>query len=280
MTKINANLIYDIGLFDGEDTAYYLFRGYNVVSVDANPVMVEKARARFAKEIAAKRLTLLNVGIAEQPGKLTFWLSDLPEWSSFDVAIASRKGTPHKPVEVPVVPFAQLLAEHGTPHYLKIDIEGNDKLCIDALKGATTLPKFASVESECAGESAPNTDEESLSMLEAMHDVGYQRFKLVNQVFWTPVRANAATHFSKRLVTSVARGRFRVPGLSSIANKFTDSARIAKIGHKFASSSSGPWGEDIPGLWMNYETAKATYLREKRAFSDRERPWYDWHATV
>jgi SAM-dependent methyltransferase len=51
-------LIYDVGLFDGGDTAYYLFRGYNVVAIDANPVMVERARLRFAQEIRDKRLTL------------------------------------------------------------------------------------------------------------------------------------------------------------------------------------------------------------------------------
>lgn len=54
----HSDLIYDVGLFDGGDTAYYLFRGYNVVAIDANPVMVERARLRFAKEIRDKRLTL------------------------------------------------------------------------------------------------------------------------------------------------------------------------------------------------------------------------------
>lgn len=54
----HSDLIYDVGLFDGGDTAYYLFRGYNVVAIDANPVMVERARLRFAQEIRDKRLTL------------------------------------------------------------------------------------------------------------------------------------------------------------------------------------------------------------------------------
>jgi FkbM family methyltransferase len=98
--------------------------------------MVEKAALRFAGEIRAKRLTLLNVGISETPGTATFWISDVPEWSSFDRAIASRDGTAHRPVSVSVVPFSQLLAKHGVPYYLKIDIEGNDRLCVDALRVA------------------------------------------------------------------------------------------------------------------------------------------------
>lgn len=60
MTQARSDLIYDIGLLDGEDTTYYLFRGYNVVAVDANSLMVEQARLRFAGAIESKRLTLLN----------------------------------------------------------------------------------------------------------------------------------------------------------------------------------------------------------------------------
>ncbi len=98
--EAHSNLIYDVGLFDGEDTAYYLFRGYNVVAIDANPLMVEQAKVRFAKEIQAQRLTLLNVGISRTPGTASFWISDKPEWSSFSKALASRDGTAHRPVPV------------------------------------------------------------------------------------------------------------------------------------------------------------------------------------
>ena len=119
MSKARSDLIYDVDLFDGEDTAYYLFRGYNVVAVDANPLMIEKAKMRFSKEILAKQLTLLNVGISSTPGTATFWISDAPEWSSFDRTIASRDGTAHRSLSVSTVPFSQLLAEHGVPHLSK-----------------------------------------------------------------------------------------------------------------------------------------------------------------
>ena len=281
--EAHSDLIYDVGLFDGGDTAYYLFRGYNVVAVDANPLMVERARLRFAKEIRAKRLTLLNVGISKTPGTATFWISDQAEWSSFDSTIASRDGTAHRPVPVSIVPFSQILAENGVPHYLKIDIEGNDRLCVDALRG-TRLPRYISVESECVGDSAVLSDEEAVAMLELLRDVGYQRFKLVNQDGWTSVRSNTATRFCMRLVTSAARGRLRVRGLAGIANRFTDSARIAAAsGFVFSPGSSGAWGDDIPGGWMTFEKAKSTYLRERRSFFSRGRAlysfWYDWHAT-
>lgn len=280
--KAHSDLIYDVGMFDAADTAYYLLRGYNVVAIDANPLMIERARLRFAKEVQAKRLTLLNIGISNTPGSATFWISDRAEWSSFDRDIASRDGTAHKPVAVSVVPFSQILGENGVPHYLKIDIEGNDRLCVDALRG-TGLPRFISVEAECVGDSEALSDESAVSMLASLREVGYKRFKLVKQDGWNSVRSNAAARFCMRLVGSAARGRLRIRGLSALAGRLTDSARIANLGFAFSPGSSGPWGDDLPGSWMTFEKARANYLRERHAFFSREQPlysfWHDWHAT-
>ncbi len=281
--EARSDLIYDVGLYDGGDTAYYLFRGYNVVAIDANPLMIERARVRFSKEILAKRLTLLNVGISETSGTATFWISDNPEWSSFDRTIASRDGTAHRSVSVSTVPFSQLLAEHGVPHYLKIDIEGNDRLCVDALSSCK-IPKYISVEAECVGDSAVLSDETSVTMLELLREVGYRKFKLVKQVGWIPIGTNGAANLYRRLVQSVARGRLRVGGLSRIAERLTVQGRIAaSSGFVLSSGSSGPWGDDIAGGWMTHEKAKSLYLRTRHSYFSKERAlysfWYDWHAT-
>jgi FkbM family methyltransferase len=284
MMEAHPNLIYDVGLFDGADTAYYLFRGYNVVAIDANPLMVEKARLRFAKEIQAKRLTVLNVGISETLGTETFWISNAPNWSSFDRTVASRAGTAHRPVSVSTVPFSELLAQYGVPHYLKIDIQGHERLCVDALKG-TRLPKYISVAAENVGDATWLSEEQAVAMLDLLRNVGYQRFKLVNQTSgWRPVRSKAVGRFWMRIVTSADQGRLRVRGLARIAHKFSDSGRIEALGYAFPPNSSGPWGDDIPGPWMTFEKARASYLREKTSHFSRkgQRPyswWYDWHAT-
>jgi FkbM family methyltransferase len=283
MTSSRSDLIFDIGSYDGEDTAYYLFRGYNVVAVDANPLMIEKTRQRFAREVGANRLTLLNVGISATPGMAEFWISDCPEWSSFDRGIASRNGTAHQSISIPTVPFAQLLEEHGVPHYLKIDIEGSDGLCVTALN-RTNLPRFISVEAECIGDAAGLSEAEAVTNLELLRDAGYRRFKLVNQNYgWTSVRSSPVSHFCVRALTSVARGRFRVRGLSTIADRFTDLGRIGALGFAFAPGSSGPWGDDIPGAWMTINQARTAYLRERHSFFSKQQPsfafWNDWHAT-
>ena len=283
MIKTRSDLIYDVGLYDGGDTAYYLSRGYNVVAVDANPSMIERAKSRFSKEILAKRLTLLNVGISETPGMATFWISDVPEWSSFNRSIASRDGTLHRPVSVSTVSFKQVLAEHGVPDYLKIDIEGNDRLCVDALRGST-IPRYISVEAECVGDSTVLSDEMSVAMLELLRDVGYRKFKLVNQVGWIPIGFNGTANLCRRLVQSVACGRLRVAGLSRIAERFTIQGRIAATsGFVLTFGSSGPWGDDITGDWMTYDEAKSLYLRTRHSHFSQKRAlcafWYDWHAT-
>lgn len=46
------DLIYDVGLHRGEDTDYYLQKGFRVVAVEANPQLVDECTARFAREIA------------------------------------------------------------------------------------------------------------------------------------------------------------------------------------------------------------------------------------
>ncbi len=282
MNVPQPNLVFDVGLFDGDDTAWYLFRGYRVVAVDANPQMIAQAEKRFSAEISAGRLQLVNAGIGRATGSEEFWLSAVEEWSSFDRRIASRDGVAHEAITVPVIPFGELLDRHGTPHYLKIDIEGHDHLCVDALAGRP-LPPFISVEAECVGDSDSLSDEEAISMLERLRHVGYKRFKLVNQVGLLPVRANPVGRLMNAVVVSAARGKLRLPGLSAIAERYTDEGRRAALGFPFSQGSTGPWGEEVPGAWMSYSRARELYLRRRHAFFASGNPplhgfWYDWHA--
>ncbi len=73
---MQSDLIYDVGVNDGSDTAYYLSRGYRVVGIECSPVMIENLRERFEQEIADGRLVLLNVGVASHNGEMEFWVSD------------------------------------------------------------------------------------------------------------------------------------------------------------------------------------------------------------
>jgi hypothetical protein len=141
--------------------------------------MIESAKQHFAAEVATGRLTLLNLGIAESAGTMTFWVSAQPEWSSFRRDVASRDGTDHHPITVSVVPFALILEEYGVPHYLRTDIEGRDHYCIAAL--TNPQPRYISSEDD-------GVDGSEIPTLKRLRSVGSTRFKLVNQSDLTPRR--------------------------------------------------------------------------------------------
>jgi FkbM family methyltransferase len=140
------DLIFDVGLNVGQDTAFYLSRGYRVVAIEADPILAEAARKRFCLAIEAGNLEIVNAGIAAHEGIAEFWICDgKSEFNSFHKDIGARDGYPHHRIEVPTVRFASVLERFGTPHFLKIDIEGNDVLCLGDLS-PSSLPRFISVE--------------------------------------------------------------------------------------------------------------------------------------
>jgi FkbM family methyltransferase len=156
------------------DSAYYLHRGFRVIAVEANPLLAAQARARFQDEIADGRLTVVEVGIAEAVGEATFWVcDDWSAWSSFDRAVASRGGKRHHGVSVLLRPLLDIFQEHGMPYYCKVDIEGHDHFCLDGMR-TDSRPDFMSVELS------------DYPFLERMQEVGFDRFKLIHQLSFSP----------------------------------------------------------------------------------------------
>lgn len=281
-------LIYDVGMNNGDDTAFYLFQGHRVVAIEADPNMAQRARTRFEREIQQGLLTILNVGIAEAEGILQFWVSDLhPEWNSFDRQVASRNGSPHHAIDVPTAKFSRILREYGKPLYLKGDIEGHDKLCILDLD-TNDLPRYISAESECFGECTAShiaADE----VLEALYAVGYRSFKLIRQTDFSTLAwpRKPILHLFNDIFSSAAYGKLRMLGIAKIARRFTPAHKLALLnnGYDFKRGSSGPWGEATLGQWMPYAFAREaiTAYRRSHFAANPSAPeysfWCDWHAT-
>jgi FkbM family methyltransferase len=280
-SPVQLDLIYDVGMHNGDDTAFYLAQGFRVLGIEADPELFQQCRARFAKEIESTRLTILNVGISDKNEIKKFWICETNRaWNSFHESVAGRDGCAHHFIEIPTQRFDDILRRFGTPTYLKIDIEGNDLLCLDALKSAA-LPNFMSAEEQ---EVEVHTGRPAV--LNRMHGLGYRCFKLVSQFDFRTLCSWRRPKLIDRVINSASSGRLRAPGLSGIADYFTYESKLARRngGYRFRFGSSGPWGEGVPGKWVGFEEACECYIdRRTQHFTGAVKDysfWCDWHAKL
>lgn len=261
---MDRKLVFDVGVNDGADSAYYLQCGYRVVGIEASPVAAAGLRQRFSAEIAAGDYELLEVGIAETEGSLTFWVChEVPEWSSFDASLAARNGSAHHGVTVATRPFAAILREHDAAFYCKIDIEGHDLVCLRQMQEAER-PAFLSVEMH------HRRGDEQIALLRVL---GYRRFKIVSQV----------TRAQPFAVTTYLKGR-----LPNRASRWTQALERKLYGvprdgkWRFAWGSSGVFGDATPGPWYDAAEIIARWRQlrdaEPRYMRHGLVDWYDFHA--
>jgi len=173
---MNPKLIYDVGMHNGDDTAYYLRRGFRVVAIEPNPALVATASERFRREIEAGELKILNVGVAAEDREVPFWVCLIDSRLSslyHDASLDDRY--PVEEIRVPCRTFRSILDEFGVPFYLKVDIQGNDSLCVEALDPGD-VPKFLSI--EFALWDAP--------LMALMRARGFNRFKYISQTHFLP----------------------------------------------------------------------------------------------
>lgn len=288
---MTGDLIYDVGFNNGDDTAFYLSQGYPVVAIDANPVLVEAGRQRFRDQIAAGKLHLLNVGIADREGHADFWVCpEQPQFSSFHKSSAARKGLSHHAIQVPTAPFDSILERHGAPHYLKLDIEGLEATCLRALstfKGP--LPRYVSAESECQADAPDRSPTEGLAVLQVLKELGYSRFKLIHQRTFcslsTPPSFNyLVDRYSRRLLHHAAVKKHR--GAYRLSRHLLVRSRLERrFQQELPQGCSGAWGEATAGAWMTYDDAHRAFEHFRtgrpKYGSDADYPlWCDWHASL
>jgi FkbM family methyltransferase len=247
-----VDTIFDIGMYDGADTAYYLELGCRVIAVEANPELVDHARRRFSAEIASGRLVCINAALAASDAEeveLHLSAADVGSSSLFENRIAHKQ--PRGIVSVPALTMENLLREHGVPKYMKVDIEGADRFCVLALT-ADARPAFLSFEmSGDLGE-----------LLAHAAAIGYKRFKIINQL-------------SFRELSDVwcARDRIAVRLMNYMG--YAEPRLVRRAGRFFVSGhSSGPVPWKTEGKWRDiFETSA-------RLKSTKMSGWHDIHATT
>jgi FkbM family methyltransferase len=223
-TAVDSNLIYDIGLHRGEDTDYYLAKGFRVVAFEANPELVASCAERFAGQLASGQLVIVEGAIVEKAAAgdrttITFFRNDEKSiWGTINEDWVRRneaKGTTSTEITVPIVDLAATILQHGMPYYMKIDIEGSDMACLEVLNEFRNRPHYLSMESSKTSMEAIRGE------IRTLQDLGYDAFQAVEQ-------------------SSIPR-RQRPP---------IPSREGKSVEHKFPAGCSGLFGRDLPDRWV------------------------------
>ena len=237
---MTPNLIYDVGLHLGEDTDYYLKKGFDVVAFEANPGLMDSCRKRFQDALARGQLRLVEGAIAPPSAgeRVSFYRNAISIWGTVDEAWArrnARQGYQSEIVEVRRVDITEAFRSYGIPFYLKIDVEGADRLVLEALRQFDARPRYVSIESEKVDFSVLCAD------LALFRSLGYTKYKPVEQE--------------------------TVPG-TTIRTRTLDGREME---HTFEANASGPFGEDIAQPWLGVEDTLREFkiiFRRYRLFGD------------
>jgi FkbM family methyltransferase len=168
------NLIFDLGFHKGEDTEYYLSKGYKVVAVEANKELYQKGIKRFQNDISKNYLTLINKAIYGADNCiLSFYINENNStWGSIKKELAEQDSSQSKEQEIETITYKTLCKTFGVPYYCKVDIESAD------LFVATELPLF---QPEYVSFELSRTY--YLDIFYHLKNSGYTKFQLRNQFY-------------------------------------------------------------------------------------------------
>ena len=205
-------VIYNLGSNNGDDIEYYLLKADRVVAVEANPRLIDEISVRFRQAIDEQRLFIESVVVTvdDSEADVDFFiskknhvLSQLPKPAESEELLFDK-------VCLPSRNLLKILGEYGSPHYIKIDLEGYDDKILRCLFSAGIFPDYLSAESH---------DVDVFATLVAIG--GYKRFKLINCIDM-----------------QVKYGQHQISTEDGI------------LDFPFRFHSSGPFGNDIIGEWQ------------------------------
>ena len=214
------------------------------------------------------KLTIRNVGIAAHEGELEFWISDRSEWSSFSRDNATKQKTRAISKAVRTIRFGQLLEQHDMPHFLKVDIEGNDRLCLEGLAEFEGRPVVSVEMSHVDG----------YVDIDLFSNLGYRAFNCVRQNdFFEVLPENIERQLSVRRVLS------RLGRAGGLLRRLGP-GRPRVQGWSFPWGSSGPLPYELEGRWMSHKEVQVMWRRLHDIDSELKAKglgeWFDIHAVL
>jgi FkbM family methyltransferase len=233
-TSVRDDLIYDVGLHKGEDTEFYLRKGFRVVAFEAAPELASACRQRLKEYVDSGQLTIVEGAIIEPDAiragqsKITFYRNEGSSyWGTVRSNWAERNvklGTTSHEIEVDAVDFEKVLQEQGIPHYLKIDIEGCDMICIEALRKFAARPHYVSIESD------KTSFDRIRHEIDVLTELGYDGFQAIEQ-----------------------------SGVAALQTPPNPPREGRYVAHRFEEGASGLFGAELDDKWVSRREVLGRY---------------------
>jgi FkbM family methyltransferase len=143
-----GNLVFDVGSHVGDRIAAFRRLGARVIAVEPQPALARTLRLLYGRDRA---VTLEESAVGNRTGRIALKLNlDNPTVSTASEAfIAAAHDAPGwegqhwtRTVGVPVTTLDALIARHGTPHFIKIDVEGYEAEVLAGLSAPVAALSF------------------------------------------------------------------------------------------------------------------------------------------
>jgi FkbM family methyltransferase len=144
----SGDLVFDIGAHVGDRIAAFRRLGARVVAVEPQPALVKTLKLLYGRDRA---VTIEPLAVARNPGMIELKLNlDNPTVASAsDAFVQAAHGAPGwegqqwtKTVGVPAITLDALIERHGTPAFIKIDVEGLEAEVLAGLSHAIAAVSF------------------------------------------------------------------------------------------------------------------------------------------
>ncbi len=133
-------------------------------------------------QLQSGQLLIEHAAVSDVETTIDFHLSKSTVWSSIKSGIAGDgRGEQIEKSRSPLGDSIDSLISTEHPLYCKVDVEGYDAICVGTLSECSHRPLYISVETECLAEGERAGPEVYLETLHALENLGYNRFKLVDQ---------------------------------------------------------------------------------------------------
>ncbi len=170
-----GDLVFDVGAHVGDRVASFHRLGARVVAVEPQPSMLKTLRLLYGR---SKSVTIEALAVGREPGRARMLINvDNPTVSSISPAfVEAAHDAPGwetqrwgETIDVAVTTLDALIAKHGVPAFIKLDVEGFEAEALSGLSRAVRAVSF---------EFTTIQRDVGLACIERCEALGYARFNV------------------------------------------------------------------------------------------------------